>query len=129
MMKIGILSKKYERWGDECYKRLKACGFDYIHFDMCDTDTELYLSDGEAFKTRILHERKLAEEAGIIIDQVHGPWRSPVRDSTPSERAERMEKMKKSIYATALLGCKNWVIQPIIPYGIYYRNTEYAQKT
>ena len=129
LMKIGILSKKYERWGDECYKRLKACGFDYIHFDMCDTETEHYLNDGEEFKNRILRERKLIEEAGIVIDQVHGPWRSPVRDGTPEERAERMEKMKKSIYATALLGCKNWVIHPIMPYGIYDRNTKNAQKT
>lgn len=37
--------------------------------------------------------------------------------------------MKKSIRATAVLGCKNWVIHPIMPYGVSDINTENVQKT
>lgn len=40
-----------------------------------------------------------------------------------------MEKMKKSIYGTAILGCKNWVIHPIMPYGTMEKDTEYTQNT
>lgn len=37
--------------------------------------------------------------------------------------------MKKSIRMTSVLGCKNWVIHPIMPYGIEEINTDDAQKT
>ena len=37
--------------------------------------------------------------------------------------------MKRSIHLTALLGCKNWVIHPIMPCGVNDINTADAQKT
>ncbi|NLN05284.1 MAG: sugar phosphate isomerase/epimerase, partial [Clostridiaceae bacterium] len=36
---------------------------------------------------------------------------------TEEDRAERIEKMKKSIWGTSLLGCRCFVIHPIMPYG------------
>ena len=45
------------------------------------------------------------------------------------DRKERMEKMKKSIRYTAVLGCKYWVIHPIMPFGVCEKDTEDAQKT
>lgn len=128
-MKIGIefnYQRGFGRWGDEKYKKLKAIGFDAVDFDMCNTETDLYGEKGEEI---ILLEKKLAEEAGIEIFQAHGPWRFPPKDNTPEDRAERMEKMKKSIRLTALLGCKNWVVHPLMPYGIEEIDTEDAKKT
>ncbi len=37
--------------------------------------------------------------------------------------------MRSHLYATAVLGCKNLVIHPIMPYGVDKINTENALKT
>lgn len=134
VMKIGLQTntfnkKGYGRWGEDTYKKMKENGFDCSDFDMCDTDTILYTGSREEAETLILREKKLAAEAGIEISQVHGPWRWPARDKTEEDRCERMEKMKESIRLTALLGCKNWVVHPIMPYGVEEIGTEDAQKT
>lgn len=116
-MKIGITG--CTRYGDEQYKKLKEYGFDCVDFGMADTDSEYYtLPEAEA-DALLLRHKALAKEAGIEISQVHGPWRYPPMDSTPEEREERFEKMSRSIRATALLGCKNWVIHPIMPFGTH----------
>ena len=118
-MKIGIefniFSSGYCRYGDKKYKKMKEHGFSCIDFNMANTNTEIYLSP--ASDELLLREKELAEDAGIEIHQAHGPWRSPPRDTTPEDRAERMDKMKKSIRAASLLGCKNWVIHPLMPPG------------
>ncbi len=118
-MKIGIefniFSSGYCRYGDDRYKKLKEHGFSCINFNMSNTNTELYTSP-EADEL-LLSEKFLADAAGVEINQAHGPWRSPPRDKTPEDRVERMDKMKKSIRFTSLLGCKNWVIHPLMPLG------------
>ena len=40
-----------------------------------------------------------------------------MRDETEEDRAERFEKMAKSIRGTAMLGCRNMVIHNIMPQG------------
>ena len=77
----------------------------------------------------LLREKRLAEEAGIEISQVHGPWRYPPKDGTEEERAERMEKMKISIRATSVVGCKHWVVHPLMPFGTGDRGTPEAKIT
>ena len=132
-MKIGISMRRgaldYARWGDECYKKMKQHGFSCVDFNLSETENFLYVSDWVTAESLLLKEKRLADEAGIKFSQVHGPWRYPPRDSSPQEREERMEKMKKSIRAAALLGCQNWVVHPIMPYGIEDANTENAEKT
>ena len=54
----------------------------------------------------------------MTIWQVHGPWRYPPLDTTAENRAERLEKMERSIRGTAILGAKYWVVHPIMPFGI-----------
>ncbi|MBE7060699.1 MAG: sugar phosphate isomerase/epimerase [Ruminococcaceae bacterium] len=118
-MKIGIefniFNSGYCRYGDKKYIKLKEHGFSCIDFNMSNTNTEIYTSP-ESDKL-LLREKALADDAGIEINQAHGPWRSPPRDGTAEERAERMDKMKKSIRSASLLGCKNWVIHPLMPLG------------
>ena len=129
-MKIGITHGSYRRYPDEeRYHRMKEDGFDAADFGMSNTEVAPYTLDDDAFAAYFARERALAEEAGIIISQVHGPWRWPPQDQTEEDRAERMEKMKRSIRGTAMLGCKNWVVHPIMPYGINEAGTEDAQKT
>ena len=132
-MRIGIsfdmLGAAEKYWGDEKYKMIKELGYSAVDFNMSDTDTRLYSAGEDELAEMLLHEKKLAAEAGTEIFQVHGPWRWPPRDFEESDRAERMEKMKKSIAATAVLGCKNWVVHPIMPFGIEDIGTENEPKT
>lgn len=133
-MKIGIQADTFDksgygRWGDDTYKKIKEHGFDCSYFNMSDTNSLIYTTSQTESDSLLLHEKKLAQDAGIEIDQVHGPWRWPIKDDTEEDRAERMEKMKKSIRATSILGCKNWVIHPVMPYGLTDANTDYAQET
>ena len=118
-MKIGtefnMFSSGYCRYGDDKYKKMKEHGFSCVDFNMSNTTTKIYTSpDADGL---LLREKALADDAGIEIHQAHGPWRSPPRDRTSEDRAERMDKMRKSIRFASLLGCKNWVIHPLMPLG------------
>ena len=128
-MKLGITASTlnpsgYGRWGNATYQKLKEHGYSASDFDMANTDSVLYTLPRKEAETILLHEKNLAQEAGIEITQVHGPWRYPPQDSTEEDRAERMEKMKESIRMTAILGCKNWVIHPLMPFGMDDIGTE-----
>jgi len=126
---IDIYSNGYSRWGDDRYKKLKEHGYSYIDFNMADTNTPIYTLHEAESRAIIMHEKKLTKEAGIGISQVHGPWRWPPADLTDEDRSERMEKMKKSIHLSSLLECRNWVIHPILPYGLEDTGTTNEKKT
>lgn len=129
-MKIGITESSYNLYPKETrYQKIKADGYDCIDFGMSNTEVAPYTLSGEEFEAFFARERAMAEEAGITIWQVHGPWRWPPQDTTEEDRAERMEKMKISIRGTALLGCRNWIVHPIMPFGINELGTDDAQKT
>lgn len=128
-MKIGITETSYSRWGDMRYRKMKEAGFDCADFEMADTDTVIYQGTEAEMLAYLQKEKALADEAGITFSQCHGPWRWPPRDGTPEDRAERMEKMKKSICAAEILGIRNWVVHPIMPYGTEDMNHGDAQKT
>jgi len=131
-MKIGIIydpyQKGYARFGSDCFEVIRRHGFSAIDFNMADTETPLYALNDAEFEKHLLAVRAQVEQAGLFVSQVHGPWRSP-RDSTEAQRRERMEKMKKSIWAARLLGCKYWVIHPIMPYGTRDLETDNGPET
>lgn len=121
-MKIGISLNPYDlrslaRYGDKKFKIIKKLGFSAVDYGTANTETELYTLSYSELEKKILSEKAAASLAGIEISQVHGPWRYPPRDLTEIDRAERLEKMKKSIVMTRLLGCKYWVVHPLMPYG------------
>ena len=120
MMKIGIESAAYiSRYGlAEGLRKMKAHGYECVDYqDFIHTETELFRVSDAEFERRLLEEKTAYAEAGIEIFQTHGPWRYPPQDGTEEDRTERFEKMAKSVYGTRLLGCKNFVIHPIMPYG------------
>ncbi|MGN1445814.1 MAG: sugar phosphate isomerase/epimerase family protein [Eubacteriales bacterium] len=120
MMKIGIESGAYlDRYGfAEGLARMKAHGYEALDYQsFVDTETELFRVSEAEFERTLRAQRAAIEEAGIEITQTHGPWRWPPRDFTEEDRAERFEKMAKSIRGTAILGCRNFVIHPIMPFG------------
>lgn len=132
-MKIGIsvemIDKLQKRWGDEKYDKLRRFGYDAVDLNISDTDKPIYNCTDEEFNRRLLKEKTLAEKAGVEINQIHGPWRWPARDFSEQDRAERMEKMKKSIYVASVFGCKNWVVHPIMPFGTEDIGSGNEQKT
>ena len=126
-MRIGI--SDYRKWGEGHFARLAAYGFSCYDFNMADTEKLPYtLGDGD-FEAYIREQKRLADEAGITIWQVHGPWRFPIRDGSEDDRAERIEKMTRSIRAAAMLGAKFWVVHPLMPYGIDDKKTGRAAET
>lgn len=100
------------------FERIRADGFEAADYGgLIDTELPLYTNGIAEFERKLRCERDAAEAAGVVISQTHGPWRWPVHDSTPEERAERMEKMKLALYGTALLGCRYMALHPIMPFG------------
>ena len=116
-MKIGITA--LERFGQENYEKIKKSGFDCVDFGMSNTDAPIYTLPTAESDALILREKARAASVGLRICQVHGPWRYPPMDDTEENRSERFEKMSISIRATSLLGCKYWIVHPIMPFGTH----------
>ena len=120
MIKVGIESGAYlGRYGfAEGLKKKAAHGYEALDYqDFCNTETPLFQCSEAEFEKRLKEERKQIEDAGLVISQTHGPWRWPPQDFTEEQRAERFEKMARSIRGNAILGCENFVIHPIMPFG------------
>lgn len=126
-MRIGISDGRI--WGERHYEMLRSFGFDCYDFNMADTNSLPYTCSRGELEKYLKNEKKLADEAGITIWQIHGPWRCPPMDSTEEDLAERLEKMKISLGAAAILGAKYWVVHPIMPYGLYDVKEGNAQRS
>ncbi len=122
-MRLGIITDSraqtgYSRYGADIYKKVAEHGYSCTDFNLCNTEAVPYTLSRTEAKEFLIREREMARAAGVVIWQVHGPWRWPPRDFLPEERAERMEKMKWALWACSVLECKNYVIHPLMPYGI-----------
>lgn len=122
-MKIGISDYYYDPdqilMPTERYKCFGAAGFSCVDFNTARTETPFYTTTEEELKELIGGIRAQIEDAGLRVWQVHGPWCwPPVKDTTPEGRVVRAGEMKRSILIASLLGCKYWVVHPIMPYGI-----------
>lgn len=111
---IGITVDNFNCFGEDRFKKMKEYGFDYGNYCIMDLPAGMTEEEWEA---KIMADKKAAEEAGVTIWQIHGPWRYPPRDETAEHRAERLETMKRSIRLTGKMGVKYWVIHPIMPFG------------
>ena len=120
MIRIGIESSAYiSRYGTEKgLARMKMHGYDTVDYQgFVNTETDLFALPETSFEKELSALRLACVNAGIELFQVHGPWRWPPRDFTPGDRAERFEKMAKSIRGTDVLVCENFVIHPIMPFS------------
>ena len=113
-MKIGSAVGPFTCFGEERYKKMKEYGFDYADYAISG---DLGGMTEEEYEAKILAEKALADEAGVTIHQIHGHWRYPPHDETEALREERAVMMRRSIRLAALIGCKNWVIHPMMPFG------------
>ena len=122
-MKIGIsldrFANKHGRYNENKFNKVRSHGFEAVDYSMQNTDTIIYTCSNDELKQLMQIEKTSAQNAGVVISQVHGPWRYPPKDDTVEDRQERLEKMKRAIIATHLLGCEYIVIHPIMPYGTF----------
>ena len=105
--------------GEYSFERLKKYGYECGDFQMANTDDEIYHVSDDEFVKRLETVKGFADKNGIEIHQMHGPWVWPPREETKEGQIERFEKMSKSISAAPILGCKYWVIHPMLPFGTY----------
>jgi sugar phosphate isomerase/epimerase len=117
-MKIGTINTAYSYLGEaEGAKIAKTHGFDGFDYQyFVNTEKDYFKLNADAFEKKTLEYKNIYESEGITVHQTHGPWRVP-QDATPEDRAERFEAMSKAIYGTAVLGSKNFIIHPLMPYG------------
>lgn len=129
IMKIGIGLGSHERWGENRYIKLREHGFSCVDFNTMYTNSFPYTDSLEQTEKRLLEEKSLAKASDVEVYQVHGPWHWPPNDSTEELRSIKLEHIKRSLWATSVLGCKNWVIHPIMPCDINEKGTEKAKIT
>ena len=113
-MKLGATASLFSCFGEERYKKMKEYGFDYADYGISG---DLGSRTEEEYEALILAEKALADEAGVTIHQVHGHWRYPPHDETKELRDQRAEWMRRAIRLTAKIGCKNWVVHVMMPFG------------
>lgn len=117
-MKIGTsvnyFSNTFGRYKDRMFDKVRELGFEFADFSMADTNTPFYDKDGIFLVEKM---RRLADDAGVCINQIHGPWRHPPMDEKEEERKERFEKMTTAIEYSYILGAKYMVIHPLMSYS------------
>ena len=120
-MQIGIVSSAYlGRYGvEKGAKKMKAHGYSAIDFQgFIDTETEFFKSPENEFEKVLKEQKNIVEGEGLAFSQAHGPWRFPINDYEVKDREERLTSMQKAIRGTSYLGSKNFVIHPIMPFGL-----------
>lgn len=123
MRKIGIESGAY--FGvcfakESDFAKMRAHGFDCVDLNLSYTSNEpgsIYHRSDEEFEKILLEIKGFADNNGIEIYQAHGPWIYPPENETPEQREQWKAYTEKSIYGASLVGCKNLVVHPIMPFG------------
>ncbi len=134
-MKIGIeygaLVNGYEeKWGkEEGRKKFLEAGFSCVDLSLAGTEGGEYNDPEDEVKKELKKISDDLKKDGIKINQIHGPWRYPPKDESEEDRSERLEKMKRSIRMCSHMGCKRWVVHPIMPFGTDDIGTGNEEKT
>jgi sugar phosphate isomerase/epimerase len=117
-MKIGFGNHYVNKYGVELgATKMAEDGYTHIDYNFANTDIELYTARDESFLLKVTSLRRALDKAGLKVEQIHGPWQYPPKDSTDDERAERFEKMTKAMVIARYLGAKYMAVHPLMPYG------------
>lgn len=99
-------------------KDIRSLGYDCVDFQsFCHTENIFFSGTVRDMEKLLKRVRTAADNAGIVISQTHGPWRWPPQDATEADRSERFDKMVRSLEGTAMAGCADMVLHPIMPFG------------
>lgn len=115
-MRIGTSHSTYGYAGEieAIYARMRTHGYTAADHDLCDTNAPWYsdMAELERYCDRV---RKAAEANDMRISQIHGPW--PTDDTTPDNRDQILEWMRRAVYACGRMGSRHMVLHPVMPYG------------
>ena len=120
MRKIGIQTGDFfGRSLPDFFALMNKCGFDCIDYagllDPASEGGRASLADMKAALGRI---KSAADNAGVGIWQMHGPWTAPLPNLTEEERRAWTDYAKKCILASEALGSPRYVVHPIMPFGV-----------
>lgn len=120
MRKIGIQTGEFfGRNLSEFFALLKKCGFEYIDYaGLLDPASEGGKASPADMKAALGKIKSAADNAGIGIWQMHGPWTAPLPNLTEEERRAWTDYAKKCIIASEALGSPRYVVHPIMPFGV-----------
>ena len=115
-MRIGTSHGTYAYAGEveAIYARMRAHGYTAADHNLSDTNEPWY-SDMAELERMCDRVRKAAEANDMRISQIHGPW--PTDDTTPENREQIREWMRRAVYACARMGSRHMVLHPVMPYG------------
>ncbi len=103
---------------EKALSEIRSLGYDCVDFQsFCHTENIFFQGSVRNMEKLLSTVKKAAINAGISVSQTHGPWRWPPQDTTREDRDERFEKMVRSLEGTAMLGCADMVIHPVMPFG------------
>lgn len=114
MWRFGSTQAMFLGYGEDRFKKMKEYGIDCVDIHI---EAELEGRTEEEFEEYMLGIKAMMDEAGVTPTQAHGPFVWPIHDETDELRAKRMVLMKRSIKCASLMGIKNWVIHPVVPFG------------
>ncbi|MBQ2847160.1 MAG: sugar phosphate isomerase/epimerase [Clostridia bacterium] len=103
-----------ERFGDEAaVKIICESGFDGIDYSMfCMSDDNDFLNT-PSYKNHVKEIRKIAESYSVTFDQSHAPF-PPMREGDEEYSRKTMEKVKRALEISGILGSKICVVHPCV---------------
>lgn len=131
-MEIGMKPTSYVKaYGfEKGVAKMAEHGFECIDYqDFIRTDTDFFMLDKTLFEKELLRQRGVFEREGLFVHQAHAPFRFPIQDATPEDRAERFEVMKKAVYGTAVLDGDFFVMHPLCPFSIQEPDSDNSAET
>ncbi len=121
MLKISITSgPATARWGSQrAAQAIAAAGFDAVDYQgACSSYKHfagLYTAPDAEFYAHFEAERRIYQDAGLAIAQMHCPYNPPPDRVTEQELEFFVASVKRAIRAAAVLGAPCAVVHPVIP--------------
>ena len=135
-MKIGVsacTSKESQfgrRWGEQTYEKLRSFGFTHVDFSVIgDFDSDYMTLPEEEALALVLREKELAEKAGMVIHQAHGPVIAHEQPYTEAELNKLIDGFKRCIRLCGAIDCGFLVVHPLMINGWSERGCEIAKDT
>ena len=118
-MKVGIGEGAYAGYGiSEGARKAREHGYECFDFGrFVASDTDFFLQSEANFKAELLEYKRLIEAEGMVVWQVHSPWRHPAQDFTEEDRAERLNAFLKAVRGAGYLGATYFVLHALMPFG------------
>lgn len=100
---------------------LKKAGFEAVDYGRTHSAYKhfegLYTAPDAEFFGAFEADRRIFEDAGLKIGQIHCPFNAPPDNVTPEEMQQFVKGVKRAIRAAAVLGAPVAVMHPVIPVG------------